>query len=499
MRRFVALARVSSREQEREGFSLDVQEDALREYAKRRDGEIVEFFRVAETASKRERRQTFRKLIEYVKENAQKLDALIVYKLDRATRNLPDYVELEQLETDYGIPFFAVSQPTESTPSGRMQRRIQVTFAAFQTEQQGQDVKEGMGRRAHEGWFVGKAPFGYKNVTLDGRSIVETDPENGPKVQRIFDLYANHGHTLDSLREALFAEGVIFKPSKPKFGRSYLHQMLKNRAYIGELRYNDEWLPGRHEPLIDLGTWKRVRTMLDQHVYRSHELTYAGELIECGHCGHPITGEAKTKRLKKGKKGKKTYVYYRCARYNADGHPKTRLSEREMDEQMMALFDQLRIKDDEFRSWFQKVLRARAMDDQQTTRDRIDALNAQLRRVREQLDRLIDLRVSNEIDAETFGEKQKALKEQEVELRLEIEADDKGRHEMADLAVKAFELSQNLAAKWLEADHAVKRQILEIVCLNFRLEGATLVPEWRKPFDLLAKGLPIHSSRGDWI
>lgn len=52
-KRFVALARVSSREQEREGFSLDIQEDALRQYAERNDGEIIRLFRIAETASKK--------------------------------------------------------------------------------------------------------------------------------------------------------------------------------------------------------------------------------------------------------------------------------------------------------------------------------------------------------------------------------------------------------------------------------------------------------------
>ena len=58
LKRFVALARVSSREQEREGFSLDIQEDALRQYAERNDGEIIRLFRIAETASKKDERKS---------------------------------------------------------------------------------------------------------------------------------------------------------------------------------------------------------------------------------------------------------------------------------------------------------------------------------------------------------------------------------------------------------------------------------------------------------
>jgi hypothetical protein len=65
------------------------------------------------------------------------------------------------------------------------------------------------------------------------------------------------------------------------------------------------------------------------------------------------------------------------------------------------------------------------------------------------------------------------------------------------LAVKVFEFSQTFADKWHSADYAEKRRILEIVCLNFRLDDATLVPEIRKPFDVLVKEQFVQSSRGD--
>lgn len=64
-----------------------------------------------------------------------------------------------------------------------------------------------------------------------------------------------------------------------------------------------------------------------------------------------------------------------------------------------------------------------------------------------------------------------------------------GRNETIDIAVKAFELSQSLREKWFEADYAAKRRILQILCLNCSLNGASLVATMRKPFDLLAKGL----------
>ena len=58
---------------------------------------------------------------------------------------------------------------------------------------------------------------------------------------------------------------------------------------------------------------------------------------------------------------------------------------------------------------------------------------------------------------------------------------------------------QTLREQWLTADHAAKRRILEIVCLNCRLDDANLVPTMRKPFDVLAEGLLISLSRSDGI
>jgi len=210
MKQFVALARVSSREQEREGFSLDIQEDALRRYAEQHDGSILRLFRIAETASKSQERKTFRELIRFVKKRSLELDGLLVYKLDRAARNLFDFVEIERLESEYGVPFVCITQPTESNPAGRMMRRTLANMASFYTEQQSLDVKEGLARRVREGWFVGKAPYGYLNVRRNGRGVVEVDPVTSANVRRIFHLYAYENHTLDSLVVKLHEEGRLY-------------------------------------------------------------------------------------------------------------------------------------------------------------------------------------------------------------------------------------------------------------------------------------------------
>ncbi|QGJ68589.1 Hypothetical protein PBC10988_2500 [Planctomycetales bacterium 10988] len=143
-KKYLALARVSSREQEREGFSLEIQEEALQAYATKHDGDLVKLFRIAETATRPDERRIFKELLSYAKENASELSGVLFFKVDRAARNLFDYVELERLEFEYGLEVIYVTQPTENTPAGRMMRRTLANMASFYTEQQSLDVKDGL-------------------------------------------------------------------------------------------------------------------------------------------------------------------------------------------------------------------------------------------------------------------------------------------------------------------------------------------------------------------
>ncbi|HLJ94364.1 MAG TPA: hypothetical protein VKU02_14355 [Gemmataceae bacterium] len=117
----------------------------------------------------------------------------------------------------------------------------------------------------------------------------------------------------------------------------------------------------------------------------------------------------------------------------------------------------------------------------------------------QQQDRLLNMRLAEDIDQETFARKHTELRDRLASIKLQLDAVDRSHDETAELATKVFELSQTLRQQWVTADYAAKRRILEIVFLNCRLEGVTLVPTMRKPFDVLAEGLLSAKSRGDWI
>ncbi len=197
--------------------------------------------------------------------------------------------------------------------------------------------------------------------------------------------------------------------------------------------------------------------------------------------------------------GERHYVYYRCTQYHKGDHPRTRLTENELDAQMLAIFDTLRVEDDEFRDLFREQLRQATNWDLAGASKEDGYLKQRHTEVVRLQGQLLNLRLLEEIDADTYAAKAQELRDEEAELRFKIERCSRGRNEIIDIAIKAFEISQSLREKWFEADYAAKRRILEIIGLNWTLDDVSLCVSMRKPFDLLAKGLVSKDSRGDKI
>jgi len=487
-KRYIGLARVSSREQEREGFSLDVQVDAFHAYAKRHGGVMEKVFRIAETASKNEQRKIFREAITYAKVHAAEYAGMLFYKIDRAARNLKDLVMLEEIEKDYGLPFISVTQPVDNTPTGRMVRRTLATIGAFQTEQQSLDIREGIAKRVALGWFPNRCPYGYRNIRINGRAIAEIHPENGLKVRRAFDLRAYEQLIVEELVHRLYDEGLFYTPSKPRFSVTKMHAILGDMSYLGFVKYKGGWHPGLHDPLVDQTTWDLVRVSFGEQRYRSHQLVYGSELIRCGHCGHPVTGEEKEKLTLAGLK---TYIYYRCARYQRPGHPRIRLREAEIDSQIEVLMADFRIQTPEVEGWTIKVALERLRHEKASSEVRTEEVKRQLSLIEAQRDELLNLRLAKNISEERFAAKQHELSERETLLRRQVELAEAQRTEIEGLAMQAPEVFRLARQNWGTMDRAVKHRILKILFGGLVLEGTLLATPSGTPLELFRVGVPF--------
>jgi site-specific DNA recombinase len=237
--------------------------------------------------------------------------------------------------------------------------------------------------------------------------------------------------------------------------------------------------------------WQFAQRVASQS--KSQSWKSAGSSPQCGRCGHQVTGEVK---VKKTKNGERFYSYYFCTHYREPGHSRIRITEAELDKQFLALFDRMRIQDEAVREWFRTVLVLQTEDAQSDSAAQRAELQRQATLLVAQQDRRLNLHLAGDIDQQTFGHKQTEFRDRLSSIKLQLDVLDRLHDEMAELAVKAFELSQTLKQQWLISGYSSKRRILEIILSNRELKDATLCPTIRKPFDVLAEGLLLKESGG---
>jgi len=291
--------RVSSREQEREGYSIPAQRKLLAEYARTRGFSIEREFVDIESA-KNPGRKEFRNMLRLLETDGA-CRIVLVEKTDRLYRNRTDALAFETLIEKRGIEIHLVKEGRvigkESRSQDKFMHDIHVAVAKHYVENLKEEVKKGMRQKAEEGIYPGRAPIGYRNNSLT-RSI-DVDSERAPIVKRIFEFYASGEHSLITLRRTVLNELGL------RLSRSYFDKILRNRFYLGYFLWQGVEYKGTHEPLISGVLFNRVQDVFagrNKPKHRKHAFAFAG-LLRCAHDGCTVTAE-----LQKSK-----YVYYRCS------------------------------------------------------------------------------------------------------------------------------------------------------------------------------------------
>src|SRR6202163_4324687 len=217
MKEAVIYARVSSKDQEREGYSIPAQRKTLMEYAPKNDFKVIREFVDVETA-KCAGREQFGEMVAFLRNNPQ-CRTVIVEKTDRLYRNFRDYLTLEDLGVEIHLAKEGQIINKDSKSQAKFMHGIQVLMARNYIDNLREEVCKGMREKAEQGIYPSRPPKGYRN-NKEGRTI-EVDPEKAPIARRIFELYATGTHSLSSLRRALLTEFGI------RMAKSYLERLLK--------------------------------------------------------------------------------------------------------------------------------------------------------------------------------------------------------------------------------------------------------------------------------
>jgi len=207
---------------------------------------------------------------------ARKIDVIVVYKVDRLTRSLADFAKLVELFDAHGVSFVSVTQQFNTTTSmGRLTLNVLLSFAQFEREVTSERIRDKIAASKRKGlWVGGPLPLGYE--LKDGKLVVVE--EEAERVRLIFRRYLEVSGTNELVRD-LRAKNICTKArtysttGKTRggipFGRGALSYFLRNRFFIGEVRYRDEVLPGEQPAIIDKRLFEAVQQKLSAH--QSHK------------------------------------------------------------------------------------------------------------------------------------------------------------------------------------------------------------------------------------
>src|SRR4029077_12943314 len=292
----VIYARVSSKEQEKEGVSIPAQLKLLKEYAAAQGFAIAHEYVDVETA-KQTGRVAFGEVVAYLKAHTS-ARVMLVEKTDRLYRNSKDWVTVDELDVEMHFPKEGVVLSGESRSSEKFMHGIKVLMAKNYIDNLSEEARKGIQEKAEQVIWPTVAPLGYRNlVGSDGKKIIEPDPESAPIITRLFEWYATGALSLKEAAEKARAAGLVYRKSGASVPVSTVHTTLRNRLYTGEFEWNGHVYMGKHQPLVTRELWERVQGVLDgRHAKKNrrvkHDFAFSG-LITCGHCGCAIVGEVK--------------------------------------------------------------------------------------------------------------------------------------------------------------------------------------------------------------
>lgn len=161
-------ARVSTREQAEEGFSIEAQLKRLRAYCRSRSWEISGEYVDKGRSGRTDRRPEYSRMIDDI----ESWDVLAVLKIDRIHRNIQNHYKMCQFLKAHKKDMVAVEDSYDTTTAwGRFALDVLARIAQLESERTGERVKMGMEQAMKKGIWMGTAPYGYRR-SLKGNLVV---------------------------------------------------------------------------------------------------------------------------------------------------------------------------------------------------------------------------------------------------------------------------------------------------------------------------------------
>lgn len=243
-------------------------------------------------------RPAFKRLMADVE--AGKIDAIVIYKIDRLSRSLMDFARVMEILEKYNVALIAITQSLDTkTSMGRLTLNVLLSFAQFEREIISERTRDKIAAARRKGkWSGGMPLLGYDTLYAPGGTKLIVNEEEAKQVRTIFETYLKYEALIPAATD-IAARGWANKRWTTKagttrggrpFDKATLHQMLTNSTYLGKVRYKDEVHPGEHPAIVDATLFHRVQATLQRNgrtggaVVRNKYGAILKGLLQCGSC-----------------------------------------------------------------------------------------------------------------------------------------------------------------------------------------------------------------------
>ena len=301
----VIYARYSSHSQR--DVSIDQQVKAITEYAAQRKLTVVQVYADRAISGTTDNRPEFKRMIEDAK--AEAWQYVIVYSLDRFSRDRFDAITYKQILKSHGIRVLSAMENISEEPTGVILESVLEGLAQYYSMELSQKIRRGLNDNASKSMVAASIPFGYMKGPDNKYAI---NPETAPIVKEIFGRVLKGENYIDIARD-LNERGIRTK-SKSEWNRSSF-KFLTNERYMGIYIYGDVRIEGGMPAIVDPETFHAVQAEVERRQNpkgaivkrrRTNTVYLLTGKAYCDCCKSPLVGKSGT-----GRHGG-FYTYYVC-------------------------------------------------------------------------------------------------------------------------------------------------------------------------------------------
>jgi site-specific DNA recombinase len=304
-KRTVIYTRVSTKKQT-DNTSLSTQLKICNEIAKEYGYEIIaKFGERYESAKSFYNRKEFDKVIKFVKDKKNNIAFILFYDFDRFARDI-EAIQLGRLLKDkYKVRIISAKHPKPPTNEFEFIQQDQQHINNYAENVKRTDkIVSGCKDKLREGYWLTKAPIGYKKVMRGKRSICVPDGKNADLIREMYCLRGDRKLEVSEIYQIVRNQGLNVK-------EKYCYRILENPFYCGIITHGlleeNELIKGKHEPLVTEELWLKVNDPNNCREYRKLESEYdhlaLKGFLKCDKCGKNLTGYFKKLKNK---------YYYKC-------------------------------------------------------------------------------------------------------------------------------------------------------------------------------------------